>query len=148
MALTQVAVTQKNRSSYSKTLLLNTKRWSDAYEDSSKTIFYYFERNDRRDKPTEYKYNGTLNAFKSLMNEDETVKYLTLPVSAWKDNDQTPPATTMTFRVDNIVLGYDTGTSSAYIWVDRGAFKTLRFKISNTIAEINSSASGSGSLAS
>lgn len=154
-----VVTTQKNRVDSAESLLLSTSKVLDFYEDSDGgTVFYYLERDGRRDKAIEYKCALNGAAFEALLRGAQNNMWVYIEVTEIYNElneglvQRYPNGQTFRVNIDHIAKGKNRDTRSSFLWIDRGAFELLRFKTSHTIEEIDDissisfSISASGSL--
>jgi hypothetical protein len=148
MSLFQAAITQVDTETVSKTLLLNSKKVRRAFQNSSgTTTFYYADTEDRRNPATKYIYDGTLAAFRALIDETDVQTFVYWDVTDQGAKRETPEAISMEFRVDNIIRADNNSDgTSCTLYFAEGSFEIKRYTLPHTIAQLDSSASGSGNL--
>lgn len=150
MALFQVTVTQKGRNKdFDETLLLNTKRVVDIYPDGDDdSIFYYSERDDRKQLSTEYHIGESQSDFVDILhdatekeNEGDRV-FLTFTAET-KGVKETPFDEDISFNKDMFIKGIEDSEDSdkSHIWIARGAFSAIKFKVDASLSEIEEEAS-------
>lgn len=157
-ALFQVNIVEEDRKIVSVTYLLNKKRVIDFWTNrDGRVVFYYEDISNRRDKVTEYVYNGNISAFKDLIAES-TIRE-TITINPDKYSVITTGAKAVgyfyDFTLGKVTLNLDyfvkavarpSSEIGSYVWIARGGFKHVCFRTPDTIDEIDSTASGSGSL--
>ncbi|MHA1676203.1 MAG: hypothetical protein ACTSU6_03405 [Candidatus Njordarchaeales archaeon] len=162
MSLFQAAVIKKDGKTVSKTLLLNTLFVnSDFYQnDTGGTVFYYTPDLGRRDKATEYIFDGILSQFKDLLAEASVNEYISITGNGQIDNLrirfpnkrfwQIHPnglSGTVVLKTDSIYECEDKADAgSSIIKYTRGNFEKVWLDNPFTISQIDGSASGSGSM--
>lgn len=148
MALTTIAVTQRNREDYSKTILLNTDRVLTSRTDSDgKIVFVYLERKGFKPKKVEYKCSLSQSAWTKKFEEANRLETQRIhstekktKAQGWFDFNKY-----QRIKTDTIVGGVDINGSSCYLMIDEDLdFVTL--KTTHLISEIAGSSSKSTSL--
>jgi len=146
MALFTAALLEENRKSKVQTLLLNNKRVIDFFEDGDGyCIFHYQTIDNRRQKPVEFKFNGSMYSFMDLVNEAENATNRFVHCDVQKVNGVTVN-TDYQIQVDHVVKGIDLTASTSRIFVAEGGFDMIEFDLPFTIASFNASSSTSGSM--
>lgn len=154
--LFQCNVVKEDRKTVDRTLLLNTNKVVNFYEDptdSTKTVFHYDERGNRREKRIEFKYNGPLNAFKNLINEAAGFDTVSINVRAVDNHAITGWGNVgncaydrTTINLEYFVMAEDqTNVVGSWVKINIGAFQATVFDSTDTIDEIDTASSGSGS---
>ena len=154
MAWVQVAVAEKNGSTFAKTLLLNTKKFGEIKANGTVAEFYYEEDSD-----------ATHNFKTSALTKDQLVTLVTtddlfdnrielpiLAVSKVKKNktnssDNLSSTTVYNVEADTLVWAWDIGTSATTCY---GFFRvgksSILYRINDTIANLESASSTSVSI--
>jgi|GEM_PF-5546547 len=155
MSWIQVAVATKNGSTFSKTLLLNTKKFGEIKANGSLADFYYEED-----------WNTVHNFKTSALTKDQLIALVTvddiwdnrielpiLSVSKVKKNktnasDDLASTTVYNVEADTLVWAWDIGASATTCY---GLFRvgkaSILYRINDTIADLESASSTSVSIA-
>lgn len=154
-ALFQAVITEKNNSTYSKTLLMATARVGRFWEvtDTSTvsgvaTRFIYEKRRDRRASADKYKTGVTKSAFWQLVREAENETHINVQVDRiWRHGDWRVHDEVFRMPVDWIIVAWDDpeNTGYSYMLVEDAHFKVKKYRTTHTIDEIDSAASVSQS---
>lgn len=144
MALFLAEVKKNRESTYTKRLLNNNNVVDYFQTASGTTIFYYDNKQGRRDKTAEYEFNGARSAFRALLDDKSDSDFLTLTVN--KINGLTPSITRYEINEDNVIEGVNIDQNTSVLKVARGAFEIVKFEVPYRIEEINAVASVSGSF--
>jgi hypothetical protein len=148
MSLQQITLTQKNRTTVSRTELFNTALIEDFKADSATTtVFHYTDLDNSKVKSNEYKTALTKTEFESLFDEELLNARMDLPVTEiWSPSPRTVDET-INVAVADFVRAWDIDASSSWVLIKRGGFEVVKMKVSATIAEIEGAASTSISVA-
>ena len=135
-------------------MLSNKKVASGFYQNSdSKTVFYRFKEAGRRDKTTEFVFDGTLAAFQTLLDEADVQDYIPITGDGTANNLQerypnkryyqdhvVGVSGVVQIHTDDIFEGEDQAVGSIIKYM-RGNFEEIHLKNPLTIAQINTLAS-------
>lgn len=153
MALFTASVIQENRSTVSKTLLLNTCRVSNYYVDSQDdmVVFYYEGLTRRQGQVTEYKFNGTMDQFRVKVIEndlnDDLQKWIHMYVLTVNGITRN---TDYEIQTSKIISAQDVDNTTydnfCEMWIQHGGFEAVKFELPFSISELDASASVSGSM--
>jgi hypothetical protein len=156
MSLFKANIIKEGRKTVSKDVLLNNKRVSDFWQNTSgKTVFYYKDlQKDGTMSPVEMVYNGNSAQFKVLVEEeDSTVDFLKLKFTKYISkprerygNETAPLATYHNINIDQILRVDEKDSNESYISWDRGDFKVVKVLVPYNLDTINGGTSGSGSV--
>ena len=154
MAWKQVAVATKNGSTFSKTLLMNSKKFGEIKVNGSVAEFYYYED-----------WNTVHSFTTSSLTKDQLVALITvedvfdnrvelpiLAVSKVKKNktnstDNLSSTTAYNVELDNLVWAWDIGTSATTCYaLFRTGKASILYRVNDTIANLESASSTSVSL--
>ena len=153
MSWISVSVATKNGSTYSKTLLLNTKKFGQIVAVGSLAEFYYEE-----DWNTIHKFTTSSLTRDQLVllvtteqDYDNRVSLDVLGLSTVKkvklsDEDLLSAKTEYNVEVDQLVWGYDIGSTSTCYVLFRTGKKSILYKVNSTIAELEAASSTSVSV--
>ncbi|HKL13555.1 MAG TPA: hypothetical protein VJ907_08120 [Halanaerobiales bacterium] len=124
--------------------MLNTARIIAGYaKDASNVIFYYKELGHRREITSKYEAELTMSEFDALFDETLTNERIIIPVTEIYNPDKQVESISLNIGVSDIIKGIDIDTSSCWLWYARGMFRSVKLKVSSTIAEIETASSGS-----
>jgi hypothetical protein len=153
MALFQATSTYKNRKAYAKTLLLNNKKVTAIQAYSSVSEFYYKEGERETNL---YRTALTKDALTTLVTgAGEWSNFVELPVlgksvvkrDRLSSEDLFASTTVINVNMDELVKGWDIGsTSTSYLFFRVGE-KSVLYKVNDTIANIEGASSTSVSIA-
>jgi hypothetical protein len=158
--LAQIPITKWDREIRSFNLLINMSRVIDFWSNSDGyTEFYYQDIADRKDKVSEFTTSYILSTFETFFEETEPNPFITVNVDKWNLHPighRSPGYLTpfpFSHQKFNINLDYfvkalarPSSETGSYIWVARGAFNFIVLRSRNTLNEINTTSSVSGSL--
>lgn len=148
MALAVKTTTKKNNQTYAKSLLFNTERVVDFYsKDASNTIVYYKNQVDRRDATDKYEFALTKAQVEAWFDESLYNTRVDLPILEKYAPSKETFVKVVNVAASDVILGIDIDASTSYLWVARGSFEIIKFKVNATIAEIESASSTSVSIA-
>ena len=153
-ALSVFNITEQNRATVSKSLLLNMARITDYYEDSvdGVTVFYYEGLIRRRGNTTEYKSDLSMDQFRAKIALEVPVDF---GVNPWLHM--------YVLTVNDVVRNEDYEVQSAKIiqaqdvdnddydnycemYIQHGGFEMVKFGLPFSIAELDATQSISGSM--
>ncbi len=153
MALFQAQIIRQDRQTVSKSLLLNTKRVINQYEDSdNKVVFYYNLLKGRRTQTVEFKFDGTMQQFRAKVIEADVNEWIHVETVAHGPDEGNMKTITRDYeiRTDDIVYAEDVSDSTyshfCHMYVEHGNFELYIFHIPFSISELDASASTSGSM--
>lgn len=137
-------------------ILLNRSRVLDWYEDTDdETVFYYRVSEDVKDKAIKIKSQYPILQFETIFSETAPNLYVVVNVTRINKNcrsyDDTGGLKTdsviskIRIPIKNIVWARTYGDYQ-YLWFDRGAHNYVLIETTDTLSEINATASNSGSL--
>lgn len=157
-ALYQASFTKVDKKSRSTTLLLNNRRVVNYGQNSSGVcVSYYNPGGGRRQRPIEMIATVSKNAYTTLLQEaavNETIEISVEKVNTFRTlwgqgNWRTPEFTRQRINLDNWVWAeaYADDTTKTVITLDNGDFGFIKLLVPYTISDLDSTGSGSGSLA-
>ncbi len=148
---------QRNRSSWTSNLLLNSNRVATIQKDDqyplSRCKLFYCAAPNGSNGTTEFLLSSTMNTIASRMGgEDETNRVVKLqvvnyqlPGSRGKTTATSNNKDVWEIGVEQIIYGYDISTTQAKLLVNRG-LDVIVLTVSHTVADISRSVSRSQSL--
>ena len=155
MALALFTALLKDRVSWSKNLLLNSKKvvafTKDSQSPLSKSIIWYNQLEGERGTTVEYQVSHYVNTVSTRLFEDETNPFIWVDVAAYKEigfgREQVPPTIQKKWKInsDAVLYAYDISTTQSYIFLQKG-LNVLRLLTSHTVADLSRVFSKSGSI--
>jgi hypothetical protein len=153
MAIFQSTTTYRNRKAYAKTLLLQTKNVTAIQAYSTVSEFYYQEGES---KTVLYRTALTKDQLSTLISgATEFSNLVELPClgksnvkkTKLNDDDLFASETVINVNMDNLVFGWDIGSTSTSYLLFRYGEKFTLYKVNDTIANIEGASSTSVSIA-
>lgn len=159
--LAKIPITKKDRETVSRYELLNMSRVTDFFTNNSGGVtFFYQDISTQRDKTTEYETSLNLLQFENYFYETQVHNFIVINVSKWNKkpigNSSPGDLEDFPYSHDKINLNLDfyvkavakpsrLGTGS-YVFIARGGFNYLVIETGDTLDEINTTSSVSGSI--
>ena len=159
--LALLPIIEVDRTIVSRNELLNMSRVTTWWRNSDGYVEFYFQDiADRKDKATEYKTSLDLHTFETYFEETQPNPFITIncdqfnphPIGIISPGDLQPfpfPHQRVSINLDWFVKARarPSDETGSYIWVStKGAFNYIVFQTGNTLEEINTSSSNSGSM--
>ena len=153
MALFQATTTYRDRAAYAKTLLLNNKKVDSIQAYSTVSEFYYAEKENRTRL---YRTALTKDQLTALVDTAiEFNDFVELPIlgksvvktQKLSSADLFASTTVINVNMDNLVHGFDIGSTSTSYLLFRHGIKSILYKVDDTIANIEGASSTSTSIA-
>lgn len=153
MALFQATTTYKNRKAHAKTYLLQNKKVTAIQAYSTVSEFYYKEGNRETNL---YRTALTKDALTTLVTgATEFSNFVELPVlgkslvkrDRLSDEDLFTSTTVINVNMDELVKGWDIGSTGTSYLLFRNGDKSVLYKVNDTIADIEGASSTSVSIA-
>jgi len=157
--LAKLPIVKEDRKTVSKYVLLNLSRVIDWFENSAGQVELYFnDISDRKDKCTEYVTSLDRHTFETYFEEVQPNNFQTFNIDKWNlhpiGNKSAGDLKPFPYSHGKINLNLDSfvkaesliDETGSIVWFARGAFNYVAFKTTNTLDEINTSSSNSGSL--
>jgi hypothetical protein len=153
MALYRATVTHRDRVAHAKTYLLNNKN-ATAIQAYSTVSEFYNKEGIR--KTVLYRTALTKDALTALVTgAGEWDNFVELPILAKSDvkktrlstEDNLASTTVVNVNMDNLVIGWDIGSTSTSYLLFRFGEKFVLYKVNDTIANIEGASSTSVSIA-
>jgi hypothetical protein len=153
-------IVKEDRTVCSKYVLLNARRITDFYENQDEyTEFHYAMLGGLPRNKIEYVTSWGLFTFESVFDETQENNFITLNVTRYNPHPigYGGPGTLKTWPFSegkiNIVLEHfvkaeakPSSETGSYVWVARNDFNYVVYEVDDTLDEINSTSSASGSL--
>lgn len=147
MALVSVPLTQKDRKTYVKTVLINTLKVCDFKNDSGSCVFHYEWVNGEHSPSIECKTSYSKNTFHALVRQATNERWFNIQVINEKTSTKRAKTVNAVKKIDTnrIIWAENEGTGSR-IWYARTAFEVVEFRTSQTITDLNKGESASFSM--